>query len=313
MRELIFNEACILPPCETFEDVPPRLVDMALGIASLIQAGLVEKTLRTRRPLYEYECSPGRTIWDAVVHLKRQRTFMDEVALFLSLAQKSPLLSELPAEVTGQYYLSDPVSPSAEAGEILVLCAHTSSIAVSLCLQERWSRDELVVEFDELDEHAGTSRVEENVDHLSLPAHAQPIIDRRRKAERSQLTPTDFWIRKSALFPNLVFGPDVEGQIGAVDPSLFGQVARRLFEIEEAAADWKVVGGSMPPWRSKTTPEGEHRKNDQTLMNRMIFASSNGNRVLFEWHARFGSGRIHLRFDAPTRSIEIGYIGRKIT
>ena len=40
------------------------------------------------------------------------------------------------------------------------------------------------------------------------------------------------------------------------------------------------------------------------------FKSVNGEPMLFAWHARFGRGaRIHLRFDARTRQIEIGYIG----
>ena len=47
-----------------------------------------------------------------------------------------------------------------------------------------------------------------------------------------------------------------------------------------------------------------------TLHEARRFRSGGGTRVLFEWHARFGSAaRIHLRFDARTREIEIGYIG----
>lgn len=35
--------------------------------------------------------------------------------------------------------------------------------------------------------------------------------------------------------------------------------------------------------------------------------------MIFEWHARFGSGgRIHLRFDASIREVEIGYVGRHL-
>ena len=37
--------------------------------------------------------------------------------------------------------------------------------------------------------------------------------------------------------------------------------------------------------------------------------SSLGTRETFEWHARFGDGRIHLRFDPQSREVEIGYIG----
>ena len=40
------------------------------------------------------------------------------------------------------------------------------------------------------------------------------------------------------------------------------------------------------------------------------FSSCKGSNELFMWYARYGnSGRIHLRFDASTYEVEIGYIG----
>ena len=53
--------------------------------------------------------------------------------------------------------------------------------------------------------------------------------------------------------------------------------------------------------------------NDPSLRKARRFRSADGERHLFEWHARFGSGmRIHLRFDPRTLEIEIGYVGRKL-
>ena len=50
--------------------------------------------------------------------------------------------------------------------------------------------------------------------------------------------------------------------------------------------------------------------NNERLREARRFKSVNGEPMLFAWHARFGRGaRIHLRFDARTRQIEIGYIG----
>ena len=47
-----------------------------------------------------------------------------------------------------------------------------------------------------------------------------------------------------------------------------------------------------------------------TLREARRFRSVKGTRVIFEWHARFGSGgRIHLRFDAGVREVEVGYVG----
>ena len=48
---------------------------------------------------------------------------------------------------------------------------------------------------------------------------------------------------------------------------------------------------------------------DPRLSAARMFRSHDGTRKLFEWHAKFGSLRIHLLFDAGFRTVEIGYIG----
>ena len=81
-------------------------------------------------------------------------------------------------------------------------------------------------------------------------------------------------------------------------------------ELDESAAKWREVGGTLPPWTCKVTPESSSLMNKPTLSEARRFRSHRDTRELFEWHARFGSnGRIHLRFDASSQEIEIGYIG----
>ena len=58
------------------------------------------------------------------------------------------------------------------------------------------------------------------------------------------------------------------------------------------------------------TPESGRLMDNPKLREARRFRAASGARVLFEWHARLGRGaRIHLRFDAVTREIEIGCIG----
>ena len=80
-------------------------------------------------------------------------------------------------------------------------------------------------------------------------------------------------------------------------------------ELDESAAKWREVG-TLPPWTCKVTPESKSLMRKKKLSETRRFRSHRGTRELFEWHARFGSnGRIHLRFDASSQEIEIGYIG----
>ena len=61
------------------------------------------------------------------------------------------------------------------------------------------------------------------------------------------------------------------------------------------------------------TPESRGTMDNPALRDARLFRSTSGVRVLFKWHTRFGRGsRIHLRFDAGSRKIEIGYIGEHL-
>ncbi len=71
--------------------------------------------------------------------------------------------------------------------------------------------------------------------------------------------------------------------------------------------------GPAPSWPCKVTPENEKTIANRRLSQARTFRSTTGTRQTFEWHARFGSGgRIHLRFEAKARVVEIGYIGRHL-
>ena len=131
-----------------------------------------------------------------------------------------------------------------------------------------------------------------------------------RRARCRIKVPADVWSERAAAFPHLSFGPDVEGQLKKLDLGRLTTVVNRLADLDEAASAWQGVGGAAPPWTCRVTPESESVMNSERLREARRFRSVCGERLLFEWHARFGSGgRIHLRFDASSRTVEIGYIG----
>ena len=114
-------------------------------------------------------------------------------------------------------------------------------------------------------------------------------------------------ISAKRCFQHLLFGLDVDdkvkksGQLTAILP--------RLQRLNNSAAFWKKVGGPIPPWSSDVTPESGSTVGDPKLSSTRMFRSHDGTLRLFEWHAKFGRMRIHLFFDADSRTIEIGYIG----
>ena len=87
-------------------------------------------------------------------------------------------------------------------------------------------------------------------------------------------------------------------------PTIIG----KLVALERAAAAWET--GPAPDWPIQVSDGSSRVHDNPKLLDCRRFPSQDGTTRLFTWHARFGSGgRIHLRFDASTRRVEIGYIG----
>ena len=192
-----------------------------------------------------------------------------------------------------------------------MLCAVTDAVAVGFPSEPVWDRDRVTVAFRELLPNDTFGEADEAIDQLTRTAHAGPIADRHAHRARSRIkTPADVWSRRDEAFPHLTFGPDVEGQLGGLNPGWLTTVVNRLADLDASSSAWQETGGPAPPWTCKVTSESESVKNNGKLREARRFRSVRGERLLFEWHARFGDGgRIHLRFDAGARTVEIGYVG----
>ena len=151
--------------------------------------------------------------------------------------------------------------------------------------------------------------VRRDIDNLARREHARAIIERHRAHLRTQCSdPREVWQLRAQLFPNLLFGPDVEEHLKAV-AGVLRTVLKRLAELNDTASAWPDAGGAVPPWTCKVTDESDSLSKHPRRREERRFRSVRGQRMCFIWHARFGDSRIHLRFDAQTREIEIGYIG----
>ena len=185
------------------------------------------------------------------------------------------------------------------------MCAITDWIAVGFPSNSIWNNDLLTVRFNELLPDESFEERAEKIDNLTRLVHAYSIYERHDTNLLWNQSPSELWQSRQYIFPNLVFGPDV-----ALPLELFRTVVNRLKELDESAAKWRDVGGTLPPWTCKVTPESSSLMDNRKLREARRFRSHHGTRELFEWHARFGNnGRIHLRFDAGSQEIEIGYIG----
>lgn len=277
------------------------LRDLAIGMTQL--RSIAQSSLRTHLPIHEIRITPDLSLFDAYIELKRVGA-REESVFLMRLSAKYPLESEILPEVRDRFLACEGQEIPLEDWKPLVLCVITNWIAIGFPSVPDWDKDRLSVEFNELLPNGSIEATSETIDNLARSEHACLIIERHRAAQLDQ-DPLAVWEQRDETFPNLCFGPDVEPP-----PEILGIAIRRLAELEKSVAEWRDVGGAAPRWRCKVTPESESVRYNVTLLNTRRFRSRHGTRELFEWHARIGSGfRIHLRFNAETKDVEIGYIG----
>ena len=314
-REMVLNHASLAEAARHEADA--WLKDLAIGMVELVRFGSALPVLRMDREMYEIPCPNGRSLQDACFALSRLG-MREEAAYFMRLGTKVPLLDDVASGAKERFLACEATACEAKQlspaeGAPLVLCAVTNRIAVGFPSDPVWDRDRMTVVFRELLAHGGIERVRADIDNLTRSEHARAIIERHRVHLRAQCSdPGEVWRLRAQIFPNLRFGPDVEKQLRAV-AAVLQTVVNRLAELDDTASAWRDVGGAKPPWTCKVTDESESTKNHPRREKERMFRSVRGQRMSFMWHARYGDGRIHLRFDPRTREVEIGYIGTHIT
>ena len=258
--------------------------------------------------LHETRCLADYSLHHACQEL-RLRGLREEYLFLVRLGTKVPLLSEADEDVKDRFLACEELTLPQPDGDPLVYCAIVDGIAIGFPSKPVWDRDRVTVRFNELLPDESIQERSEEVDQLTRAAHAGPICERHRDQLRAGSDPLTLWMNREEIFPNLLFGPGVEANLQEC-ANWFPTIVGKLVTLDQSAGEWKIKGGPAPPWRTKVTPENPERMKSAAFRATRRFPSHDGTRRIFEWHARFGSsGRIHLRFDAQTREVEIGYIG----
>lgn len=305
MRQMVLNHASVYAPDVERKAVLEWLVDLARGISELVRSKVVESAWRMREATQFIPCCENYSLMDVLLELQ-QGKYRDESRILLRLSTKIPLWKDAGAEVKDRFSLCEHQSLPHDQGEPLVLCAITGWVAVGLPSQPIWDQDRLSVEFEELLPDGKWKPVSEEIDNLTRSDHAATICQRHQEQLARGADPSSLWARRTEAFPALLFGPGVERNLRD-QASNFTTIVGKLIVLNQAAAEWKNTGGAAPDWPIMVTDEAGLKP--QHLQKRS-FLSQQGTHKLFTWHARFGSGgRIHLRFDATLREVEIGYIG----
>ena len=308
MREMVVNHSSLFAPGSDRHSISEWLKDLAAGMIRLVSQKVVRSGLRMAQSTYETRCLADYSYFDACQALRRSG-HRDEYRFLMRLAAKHPLLIDLGEDVRARFLACQERKLPDGDGDPLVLCAINDWIAVGFPSEPIWDSDRLSVDFEELLSDESIEQASECIDQLTRSCHARGIGDRYRDRLRLASDPTTLWEKRQELFPDLVFGPNVEANI-LKNASQLSTIVAKLADLDLSARDWQAADGPAPIWRTRVTPEAPSLMKNPKLREERAFRSHTGTIELFEWHARFGNGgRIHLRFEPQSRIVEIGYIG----
>lgn len=317
MREMVLNHASVTARDQ--RTVSSWLHDVIDGMKMLIDAKLVPMQLRAIKEFYEIQCAPETTLDQMAYSMFKSPTSKDNAQFLMFLSSQLSLLKDSDPAVDSKMSGCElrpfaGMSTTREDGAPLLYCAITDGIAVGFPSDAIWEHDRIDVVFNEISPDGDEiGEVTETIDNLTRSEHADSIIERHQAHLRIGIPNFDeLWACREAAFPNLIFGPDVEDHLKDVKAADLSAIVKKLSMIDSCAAAWRVSDTAMPEWSGKVTPESERVRNNRALIEARRFKSRNGTTEIFEWHARFGGGRIHMRFDAQTKEVEIGYIGKHL-
>ena len=276
-------------------DAGDSIREVAGAMISLIQNRTVGNYLR---------CLDGW--WTGAYNDVRDLGAHDELDLLLELCDRAPVLR---ANVAASLPGCGVKGFSKDDGEPLALCAITDGIAIGLP-RGVWDNDVVVFTLEQLAPDGEVAETVVKIDHVACYVHAEKICERRRAALLSEISSfRDLWRQRRSLYPNLLFGMDVEKQISNLSPGHVGIVLRRLANLDRSAREWYRVRSALPQI-SNVSAESSTVIQDDYLRSQRLHRSSEGDAKLFVNHVKLRNGlRIYVEYCRQSYNIEVGYIG----
>ena len=312
---MVLNHASI-SACDQ-QSLSSWLHDVINGMKTLINAKLVPMQLRAVKEFHEIQCTPETTLDQLAYAMFKSSSYKDSAQFLMILSSQVSLLKDsdpaVNSKISGcELRPSHGMPTTREDGTPLLYCALTDGVAVGVPSDPVWEQDQIDVYFNELSSDGEEFyEATERLDNLTRPEHAMSIIERHQTHIRTDISNfKELWECRESAFPNLVFGPDVEVQLGDVNAGDLKRIVKKLSIIDAKSGDWASGQGGGPPWRGLVRDESASVYQNESWLAKRRFKSYNGNQELFMLHSSFSRGdRIHMRVDANKRLVEIGYIG----
>jgi len=317
MSDYVLNCASVAEPYSEAATARVHLAALLRGLALLDSESDRLSSLRLNidpwlQPIVQEDCGPPITLGE-LAHGFYGTADHDLAAFFDDLNRSVPadhaldevsidaILRLAPDHPASGY--EDTFASVQEAGTDGIICAVMNFTLVGLLRCDLWR-------FDGMGFVSGSETYV--FDHVAEPSHAEAIRGRRITARRSEAGARSLWSGRERLFPNLLFGLDVQNQLDKFSSTLVPLMVKRLAELDERAKMWCESAGAHFPDGS-TEIKGETQRTMKRYGKDRNFRGSDGVTKTFEEHVWIDkSHRIHLFRDVNKRGVEIGYVGRHL-
>ena len=247
MREMVLNHASVASPSR--QDALDWLKDMAAGMSALVLERVTDSVLRVSVNLYEISCVDGWSLYDAL-HELRRRGAREEYQFLARLSWKYPLDAEIGDDVEDRFLRCEARELPLEDGEPLIMCVIANAVSVSFPSDSVWDSNEVTVRFNERLSDATIDEASETIDNLARATHAQPIIERHKRAAILSPDMETLWNKREEVFANLVFHPNVKNRLAILSSESWHRIAKAFYQMETGnMSDVKSVGGGVSEFR----------------------------------------------------------------
>lgn len=238
--------------------------------------------------------------------------FKDEWRFLRSFENRSPIDSSIQAHTLESKYETEYLWQDIRT-IALGWAKSLDTAMISFASLNEWEKPEITATLQELDDEAEIIESEiivrnfatlENIDH-----HCKWLIE-----YENYICPSadELWVKREEHFPNLRLLDRTKNDIKRLSSSntAYLQMYKKLKKLDSDTHSWIYNNKKEIQYSSKTTPEGETRKNFCNLND------IDGEEYCFHMHQRFTgniAGRIHFRVSTKEKKVVIAYIGKKLT
>jgi hypothetical protein len=312
MSDYVLNTFALKEIYKERSEATGHLASVLRALATLDDGASIQPAFRSDIDLWlpqlRFESGPDASLGELASSLYETDDH-DVAEYFDALSRTTPADSGLNNAALEALLNLEPTEPlpgleetfvSVEAAQLsALLCAVMNYTLVSFPRDPKWN-------FSEMGFVGG--QVSFRFDHLATVLHAEAVRQRRIEAARLNLRVNTFWSIKETVFPDLLFGLDVETQLERFSATLRTLLFTRLGELNADCGRWKSLETNAFP--GELSPESSLTMDNYGSKRR--FRGYDGEMRTFEEHVWVDrSHRIHV-FRHPGKKLEVGYVGRHL-